>query len=490
MEPWKDRLHNSFKSYVEYVASNLKEESLKRKESNKNLRVAHIDQASRLRSIIEIMETSKEFNNLVSNFVTAFRRDPKKSNKGRYLIQNFFRRSKLYLTMSETKPADVDDLFKKLCLAFDDRRVKVTSLYLIEEVDFHDNLIDFRTFQIQKFSKPQLNDLVDNKINHIFYPEAELDTAKLCHYWFIVQESYEEKQKEDIFRIELDESWEEFFRAPRTFPDRVLQILTLFDWDFDWERKGIKKTDDEESGWLPFSIPFSLPIIDDIFEKPLKSPNPSFSYYDSRGGEIGEGPEFYIHLDKDDLEKLKNIVDKAQSFLENINLKECKWQFLDIALGYLSKAFFTEGLDQLLWHITALEALFGEKEKVVDSLRRRGSNVLGKTNKEKESIGKAIAELYDFRSKLVHGKSFKKEGVYKAHLRKARRFSRKSVIWFLSFLSSVHENMKAKGIPVKNYPQRKEFLILLDSEKSDMERMRLLLKNLPADFPHIKTWDD
>jgi hypothetical protein len=394
--------------------------------------------------------------------------------------------------MFEAKPVDVDDLFKKLCLAFDDRRVKVTSLHLIEEVDFHDKFIDFRTFKIQKYSKTQLDELVDNKINHIFYPYAELDTANLCHYWFIVEESCEEKQKEHLFGIEIDESWEDFSRAPRAFPDRVLQILTLFDWDFDWERKGIKKTDDKESGWLPFSIPVSFRIIDDIFESP---------HYHKRGEEIGEAPNFYIHLDKDDLEKLKNIVDKAQNFLENV--KECKWRFVDIALGYLSKAFFMEGLDQLLWHITVLEALLGERENIKDSLKKRVSYILGKTNEKKDAIQKEIGELYDFRCDLVHGNiklydfgydlvpgNISMPKVFQGHLRKARIFARKSLIWFLSFLSIIHMEMRKKGIPINNYPGRKDLLILLDSEKSSLGRMKLLLEDLPADFPHIKIWDD
>jgi len=489
MESLKDQLYKSFNSYIEYATPYLRSRVSEKKKRDEKIRIAHIDSSFWLPPIIEKIESSKKFDTLVSHFAIAFGRDPKKPNKGQYLIRNFFRRSKLYLVISEAKPENFDDFFEKLCSAFDNRRVKITSLHLIEEVDFHDNFIDFRTFKIQRFSKAQLDELIDNKINHIFYPYAELDTTKLCHYWFILEEIYEEKQKEHLFEIELDESWEDFSRSPRTFPNRVLQILSLFDWDFDWERKGVIKTDDIESGWLGFSIPVSLCIIDDIFENPLKSPNPSFPYYDSRIGENGEGREFYIHLDKDDLEKLKNIVDKAQNFLENINLKECKWQFLDIALGYLAKAFFTEGLDQLLWHMTVLEALFGQKDEVIGSLKRRVSNILGKTNDEKETIQKEIVKLYGFRSDLVHGNTFKRE-VLKGHLRKARNFTRESLIWFLSFLSIIHMEMRKKGIPVKNYPHRKELLILLDSEKFDSERMRLLLENSPADFPQERVFGD
>jgi hypothetical protein len=258
----------------------------------------------------------------------------------------------------------------------------------------------------------------------------------------------------------------------------VLQILTLFDWDFDWERKDIIKTNDKESRWSGFSIPVSLRIIDDIFESP---------HYHMKEGQIEEVPEFYIHLDKRDLEKLKTIVDKAQNLLENV--KECKWGFLDIALGYLAKAFFAERLDQLLWHMTVLEALLGEKERVKDSIKKRVSYILGEIGEEKSKTQKEIGKLYDFRCDLVHGNVSIPE-VFQGDLKKARSYARKTLIWFLSFLSIIDMEMRGKGTLVENYPQRKDLLFLLDSENLGSKGTKLLLETLPGNFPNIETWDD
>lgn len=40
-----------------------------------------------------------------------------------------------------------------------------------------------------------------------------------------------------------------------------------------------------------------------------------------------------------------------------------QWHFIEIAWGYFIKAYFADGLEQLLWHITTLEALLGEKRR-------------------------------------------------------------------------------------------------------------------------------
>lgn len=483
MQPWKDKLQESFKSYLEYVVLNLKREPLKERESDKQIYLTHADQTSRLRSIIERMENSIEFKNLVTSFSTAFGREPKKGVvTERYRMQTFFKRSKLYLNISEGKQVSIEGAFDKLCSVLNERQIKIVSLRLIEEVYFPDELIDFGTFRIQRFSKAELDELVDNQVNSIFYPYARLDTDKLCHYWFIKEEKYEKRKKGDFFLIHIGD-WDDFFRVSRTFPDRTIQLLALFDWETKW----IAKTDDikQDTGWLRFSTSITLNVTDDIFETPSPSPDLSglefLPYFDAMGEEIGEAPIFPIHLEKDELERLKNIVIKTKQFLDTIDLTECDLEFLNIGMGYLAKAFFTEGLEQLLWHMTVLDALFGERDEVIGSLKRRISNIFGKTEKARKEIRNKVDDLYKFRSDLVHGNIFKDE-VFKGHLRIARTFARDSLLWFLNLLSTIHKELTRANIPLTNYPKRKEFLFLLDSEKSDLERFRILVQNLPKDF--------
>jgi hypothetical protein len=50
-------------------------------------------------------------------------------------------------------------------------------------------------------------------------------------------------------------------------------------------------------------------------------------------------------------------------------------------------AFLTnDDLDQILWHMTVLEALLGERNEVTKSIRRRICNIPGSTKEERGKI--------------------------------------------------------------------------------------------------------
>jgi len=491
----KDQLYESFDFYIKYAAANLKQPPASFEvEEKENISVSHIDPAYQLRNISDKIESSREFNNLVSTFSAGLGRKTKRppsdpNRQERNVLKNFFRRSRTYLNMYQGASIDIDECFERLMTAFAERNIKVTLLRLIEEVYFPEDLIDFGAFKIKRFSKKDLDDLFENQINHIFYPYAESNTEKLCWYWFLQQERSENRPQGDISQITIKFSWSSLFRVSMTFPDRAIQLLTLF----DWESKFFARPNDikSDSGWLSFSRPISFSVTDDIFANPSPTPNITdlefFPQVNPYGEEDGEAPPFYIDLDEEELKRLKTIIGNALGLLENLDLKACNWEFIDRAMGYLAKAFFTEGLEQLLWHITVLETLFGEKDEILESLRSRMSSILAKTQAEKKSIRKMVNELYDFRSDLVHGNPITKT-VYKGHLRQARQLARDSMLWFLTYLSSIKPELLGKGVPSNNYPHRKELLTLLDLKKESLGRLSFLIEKLPNHFPNIDIW--
>lgn len=479
-------MYKSFTAYIEYAAITLKERLSREIDTKRTIHLAYIDQASRLRSITEELENSKEFKTLASNFSIALGREQKEGGKEYYALRNFFRRSGLYLGIFDGKAVNVDELFDKLSSVFRERLVRVVTLRLIEEVYFPEESIEFGGFTIQRFSKAEWDELVGNRINSVFYPYAQFDTDKLCEYWFIKEESYKKTEQKDFFLMELGITWGDLFRVSRTLPDRVMQLLALFDWESEW----IAETDDikQDIGWLRFSTPVTIRLIDDIFETPYRCPDLSslefLPCYDPMGEEIGEAPSFPINLGEKDLERLRTIVMEVQGFVNSVNFEECGWEFLNVAMGYLAKAFTSDDLEQLLWHMTVLDALFGESNEVVESLRRRVANVFGKNETEKKTLRKTIRDLYTFRSDLVHGNVFKNE-IFKGHLREARRIARNSVVWVLNFLAIIHKELAQENIPLENYPKRGEFLSLLDFNKSGLERLRMLVEKLPKNFPNL-----
>lgn len=470
----KGHLYQSFISYVEQAKLHFKSSVFDKRTDN----VVYISRPYQICTIVEQLEKSEEFSRLVSDFSVAFGGKPinksalssvsyyRNDSIPRYRLKNFFRRSKLYIKFSENNFEDVDVYFEHLWSASNGRKVGTTSFRLLEGVSFPESDIDLGKFKIQNFSKSELDKLVDNELNQIFYPHAELDTKDLQNYWFIVEKSNKTYPKIDEWS-EIDLS-DESFLVSRTFPDRTIQLLSLFKWE---NRSSVPK-DEMLFGWLNFSVPWSFHISDDIFQNPSRIqdlPELLYSpYFDTQGNEVGASPVFYFDLETDDLENLKSIVGKALAFFDSIDLEKCKWTFLSRAMDYFAKAFFTKDeLEQLLWHITVLDILLGEKNGVVDNIRRRLGIIYGEKNKkEVKAVRKKFTELYDFRSDLVHGKSLEKDGkqkkIYFGHLKSSRILARDTLIWFIDTLAFMHSELSSHSISLEDYPQRDELLFIFD----------------------------
>jgi hypothetical protein len=122
-------------------------------------------------------------------------------------------------------------------------------------------------------------------------------------------------------------------------------------------------------------------------------------------------------------------MERTTALFEDLDFSEREWRFLDIGIGYLTKAFFADGLEQLLWHITAFEALFGESNRgVTERLARRLAAILGGSEEQRKDVKKRFEQLYRIRSKLVHGAPL--EDAYVGHLREARSFARQACFGF------------------------------------------------------------
>lgn len=473
----KVHLYQSFISYVEQAKLHFKSSVFDKRTDN----VVYISRPYQICTIVEQLEKSEEFSRLVSNFSVAFGGKPinksvlssasyyRTDSIPRYRLKNFFRRSKLYIKFFENNFDDVDVYFEHLWSVSNERKVETTFFRLLEGVSFPESDIDFGKFKIQNFSKSELDKLVDNELNQIFYPYAVLDTKELQNCWFIVDKSYKTYPKIDEWPEKaLDES----LLVSRTFPDRTIQLLSLFEWG----NKSLTSGDDNDDkifGWLKFSVPWSFHISDDIFENPSHIQDlpelPYSPYFDTQGNEVGMSPVFYFDLETDDLENLKSIVKKALAFFDSIDLEKCKWTFLSRAMGYFAKAFFTKDkFEELLWHITVLDILLCEKNRVMDNIRRRLGIIYGEKNKKKvKAVRKKFTELYDVRSDLVHGNSLvKKDGkqkeIYFGHLKSARILARDTLIWFIDTLAFMHSELRSHSISLEDYPQRDELLFIFD----------------------------
>lgn len=500
----KDGLENAFRTYTSLVQADLPRGN---RSSLKDRMIYGGDESSILRSIVGQLETRDEFRQLAKETRSRFSAKDELSFDEKFWgegVKNFFRRSGYYLDTFEGKITNSDATFAKFCHAFERQEAHVSHFALMEYVNFEGGPMDFGSFQIRGFPAKELNEIFQTQVNQVFYPYAVVDTRTLQNYWFIC---FNEKKSTGRFgSLDFKTDWISFDRIDIRYTrysqnlESILQQLALFEWEKDWWGEGGTRrqgaTDqDMERGWDRFYIPAVLVIDDDVLKLPPRSPSLSnlatMPIYEPHTGEIeGEMPDFTMMLDEDETNRFKGLIDEVGKTLLELKREGKDWHFLDIALGNLVKGFVApDSIEQLLWHITVLEALLGEKGiGVTRRMAHRIGCVLGKSDDERKALQKKFEELYDFRCELVHGRRFKKE-IYTGHLRQARALARQVALWFVRFLGFIDLAMRTVQTPVET-PRREDILILLDMDEGDRNRLGGLLGSLPHGFPAVREWVD
>jgi hypothetical protein len=153
------------------------------------------------------------------------------------------------------------------------------------------------------------------------------------------------------------------------------------------------------------------------------------------------------------------------------------WSFVDLALSYMMKAFFADGLEQMLWHMVALEALFGENRgRITDRLSRRLASVYSAEAPHAMRAGIAFKKLYELRGELVHGRRFKTE-VHRGQLRVARILARNAALRMLRLLAFILSERRKGALDF--IPTREEVLEVLDFDRRRATRLSDLLRSIP-----------
>jgi hypothetical protein len=487
-------LRGAWDRYDERVRSALQRSTGKAAERGA-LRVL-TSRSAALRELVEGLERGAEFKRLVAEVRTAFLPDGKHGrNESLWAsaLGNCLRRSHYYLDLSEEKTIRGDDVIDKLSVAFRRRSRQVTYLAPMEYLQLGCDSMTFKRFTIQRFKKVELDAMLQQAVNEVFYPWAYVkDVGMLTWYSMIVVRDTEPTERVGFLGVRLAEIGKIRVRYT-SYPaiEPALQHLALVDWEAPW-LNGIGHTPDEWEQWERFGIPFVMRFTDDLLSGPAHAPDLSTlttePNIDSYTGEYeGERPSISIHLDAEESESLRSYLGRIEDLLERVGPHSSAWPFFARAQGFLMKAFFTYELEQLLWHMAALEALLGENRAgVTERLTRRIGIIVGQTNAERRAIRKRFRELYSFRSHLVHGDEFGKQ-IWEGHLREARNLTRQVMVWSLHLLASIEGQVRPEEKP-GGLPKREEILLLLDLERSTRTRVANLLTGVPAEFPHIASW--
>ncbi len=256
-----------------------------------------------------------------------------------------------------------------------------------------------------------------------------------------------------------------FERAP--YPpcmESAVQRLCLFNWEGDL--RSVIVDEECDGGWLGPRIGPVLTISPDLREWPRRiPPMPDFD-------DEPTAPYIWTAVEEAQADALIASVQRVGTLLANIR-KRSETRFIRIALRYLRRAYMSRGNDQFLSHIFTLDALTGNRGGGrTKRLARRVATILGESDDERRRIEDRVTKLYDFRSALVHGDEIEPK-TRTGHLREARSFARRTLLWFLN--AAVELSSASQALDWR----REDLLRLLDSHEATDQRLKTLLGCLP-----------
>jgi hypothetical protein len=439
---------------------------------------------------VDYLEASPEFLALsdATEQVYASKSKARSSSWLRIHIGNYFRMSGRYQALYRGESYNLDAVIAHYWSALTADTNTVLYLAPIELVAFGSDMIPCGDFEIRRFSADELNAMVGNSVRKVFYKWAYIDPTALIAYWFICIREPTAAKRMGFFDFDV-KSFELVKPSYSAHPERieyVLRRLSLFDWD--------KVAYSSLGAPIYPHIPFVLVISDSLISHPEHTPSfaslATVPFMDSVSGEeIGESPVVALYLEGESTEHTFSAF-MVHVFGQLRTLHQCgpRWSFIETALGFLVKAFVSKGVDQLLWHITAIEAVLGENASggITEKLATRVAHIIGKDKTQRTKVKEGFKKLYHLRSKLVHGDvELTQKEIYNKSLHQARYCARAIVYWAIGYLSHIANTIEDENATL---PTRKALLRFVDMTPHERQESLFIGRALPKEFPNVTQW--
>lgn len=289
-------------------------------------------------------------------------------------------------------------------------------------LDLADDLppLAFGRARIAQFSAPELEALFDAPRMARTFPRQALDAKRLAQFhWLVVEETITadprpEARAAPFLFMNLGRDFGEIDPHVGRFPaaiERALFFLMLAPWE-RWSTM-------PEVDWRGFRVPWIHTLDDDIFVRPPPPPSPDSLTLEPWIVEDHWGEE--IELERPSTYPLD---DKASAELAFFN--EAAWQELEAARAaplfetpiahFLVRAFLSGGIDEIMAHMTAIEAAVGLESDHKAQLRPKtdAHKGLSATDRVAWRVGAALGDkgavqtykyLFEIRSAFVHGRA-------------------------------------------------------------------------------------
>jgi len=466
------RLEDAFRAYISFVQQTWND--LRNETASGSSLLLLRPKAEILFAAVSAAEQSNHFDKFCSSMIdwrTAMTGEPVAEERRQFAEESlrcWLRRSRTYQEVCGGAPADDRALVSRLKHDLAAGGQQIRHFAPITNVNFSGNL-EFAWYQILKLDEGELDLELRNDVNRIFYPHAVVDTRSLSNYWFL--EATESVNVPGFDEALVFGTAADFNASDLPEPvEAALESICLYDWERLLHSAGGVLTV-VANGRMSVPRPM-FPGVVSISDWLFDAPRPAPAWF--LKPDLWEQPVFDFNTPEATMEFQIELL-RIINLLESV---KAAFPFVHAAARFIVKGFLSAGLDQLLWHITAIESLLGEQSgNLVDTLRRRLSIILGTTEKDKKAVRKEFAELYDFRSRLVHGdlKELKTAGVHLGHLITARQVALGAWRWMAHWLKALLTTWP-EG---QDLPSREDMLRLLDMPSDSKLRLKALL-NGPA----------
>lgn len=289
-------------------------------------------------------------------------------------------------------------------------------------LDLADDLpsLTFGSCQLGRFDADTLATLFDADRLRRLYPAIPLDLSRLAQFqWLIVDEAVAldprpEARASPIFFTHLGRDLGEFDPLIGRYPPAVesaLFFLLLAPWE-DWSTM-------LEVDWRGFRVPWTYTMSDDLCVRPARPPDPdSLSWepwfvHDEWGDEIELERPLAYRLDGAVTPGLSLFTQQAW---EEVEAARATPLFETPIVHFLVNAFLADGIDEIMAHMTALEAALGLESDHKIGLRpkpdpharlrstaRMATRIAAATGDPRSAS--AYGALFDVRSAFVHGRA-------------------------------------------------------------------------------------
>lgn len=311
-------------------------------------------------------------------------------------------------------PSTISEAARALVATFDAKTVRRRYLCPLNNADQLPEM-RFGAATIRRYSRDVLFTLFDEPLLRRCFPKEPVDSRLSEFQWLVIEEEIQAPPRAGQRAMPLlYENWSGDLGAvdphAGSHPGPVLDALfglMLAPWE-DWHSN--------DYDWRPFAVPWIHVATDNLFTRPKAVPSAdTLSWEDvTYTGDYGEPIEterpLQLHL-YEEVEAHLSGFDAA--WWGRIEVARATSLFETPVEHFLVRAALSDGIDQIMAHMTAIEAAIGlqsdfsgkgrpktDQMKATQRMAKRVGRLLGDAHSETD-----YAALFEIRSGFVHGRA-------------------------------------------------------------------------------------